>query len=537
VEETPSPANARCVLVVDDEEHVRGALTRSLRREHLSVVSAGSAAEALAFLERADPLPLVVISDLQMPGMDGVAFLGEVRRRWPRVQRVLLTGFADVANLQRAINETEIFRFVSKPWEEAILLTTVHSAFEEISLREENERLLRLSEEQNRELIGLTKELEARVDLRTRQLERAKREWEITFDAIVDPVSIIDLDYRVRRSNRAYAEHAGKDVREVPGQKCHSTLTREHATCKGCPVAAVLAAREAASGEVLDRHQDRTFKVFAFPIFEGEQGEIRNVVCYYRDVTEEKELHQRLVQTEKMAAVGQLAGGVAHEINNPLGGVLAFTQLLMREFPKDGDYYSYLTEIESSALRCKRIVESLLKFSRRSPGTQRLVVDLNEVIRSTVFLVEHQYQLKNVTIEQDLHPELWSVKANANQMSQVFLNLLTNAFGALSKGGGTIRVQSWNDPDRDRVQVSVSDTGKGIPQKDLPKIFEPFFTTKAEGEGTGLGLTVTLDIVQAHGGTIEVESEEGKGACFRVALPAWHAGAGGETPAPEEGRR
>jgi two-component system NtrC family sensor kinase len=449
----------------------------------------------------------------------------------------LLTGFADVADLKRAINETEIFRFVSKPWDEAVLITTVRSAIEEHSLREENERLLRLSEQQNRALTELNKELEARVEVRTRQLERAKREWETTFDAIVDPVSIIDLEYRVRRSNRAYAEHTGQDVREVPGRKCYTTLTKERTTCKGCPVGEVLQTRQAASGEVLDRHQDRNFQVWAFPILEGEEGGIRNVVCYYRDVTEEKELHQRLVQTEKMAAVGQLAGGVAHEINNPLGGVLAFTQLLMREVPKEGEYFSYLTEIESSALRCKRIVESLLKFSRRSPGTERAAVNLNEVIQSTVFLVEHQYQLKNVNIEQNLQLDLGLVKANANQLSQVLLNLLTNAFGALSKGGGTIAVRSWNDLERGLVRVSVTDSGKGIPQKNLPKIFEPFFTTKAEGEGTGLGLTVTLDIVQAHGGTIEVESDEGKGATFTVSLPAWHGSAGGETFTPEEGRR
>jgi two-component system NtrC family sensor kinase len=518
----------RTILVVDDEPSVRAALTRTLRREKLKILSAGSAAEALEILERAEVKPTVVISDLKMPGMDGVTFLGEVRSRWPRVQRVLLTGFADVGALERAINESEIYRFVGKPWEDATLVTTVRSAIEEHSLREENERLMRVVREQNKALGELNKELEDRVEGRTRLLEHAKRDWEITFDSIVDPVSIIDLDFKVRRSNRAYASHADLDVREVPGRKCYAALTRERSNCKGCPVEQAVATRAAASGEVHDRHKDRTFQVWAFPILEAD-GQIQRIVCYYRDVTEERELQQRLLQTEKMAAVGQLAGGVAHEINNPLGGILAFTQILMREIDREDERYSYLNEIESAALRCKRIVESLLKFSRRTPGTERSEVNLNEVVQNTLFLVEHQYQLKNVEIFRDLQDMLWLVKANANQLGQVVLNFLTNAFGAMPRGG-KIWVKTWNDEKEGLVRLSVSDTGKGIPKKHLSKIFEPFFTTKEEG--TGLGLTVTMDIVQAHGGTVEVESEEGKGTTFTVSFPALHPSRAGESATP-----
>jgi two-component system NtrC family sensor kinase len=514
----------KVVLIVDDEADVRRAVERALRRQPWRVVSASSAEEALGILAAHTPTPQVVLSDFMMPEVDGVTFLGEVRKRWPRIQRVLLTGYADVAALERAINEVEVFRFLAKPWDNVVLVTTIRSAFEEYTLRAENERLLMLTQEQNQTLAVLNKGLEARVEERTRLLERAKKDWEATFDSIVDPVAIIDTNYQIRRSNLAYGQHTDVEVRDLPGRTCYSTLIGSEHVCKGCPLQQTLDTHQAAHGEVTEVRRGQIFQVWTFPILESE-SEVGNIVCYYRNVTEEKELQQRLLQTEKMAAVGQLAGGVAHEINNPLAGILAFTQLLMRETPPQGDAYSFLKEIENSALRCKRIVENLLRFSRRSPIADREAVQLNEVIDNTLFLVEHQFQLKNVTIERDLGEDVPVVRANSNQIGQVLLNLLTNAFGAMPRGGRIV-VRTWGDSKAALVGLSVSDDGLGIPPRYLSKIFEPFFTTKADG--TGLGLAVSADIVQAHGGKILVESEEGRGSTFTVMLPALREAAGVE---------
>ena len=509
----------RSVLVVDDEAAVRSAIQRVLRREGWRVLSAASADEGLRLLAETDAPPQVVVSDFRMPGRDGLQFLGDVRRVWPRVQRVLLTGFADIAALERAVNESEIFRYLSKPWDDSVLLTTVRSAYEEWLVREENERLMLLTQEQNQRLAELNRELEGKVEERTAQLGQAKRDWEATFDAIVNPVAIIDTDYGIRRSNLAYARHGELEVTKVRGRRCYEVFAERDAPCEGCPVSSVRASGRSAMAEVRDDPSERVFQVLAYPIFEAgdADGAAAQVVCHYRDVTEEKELAQRLLQAEKLSGIGQLAGGVAHEINNPLAGILAFTQLLMREVPKDGTHWTFLQEIEESALRCKKIVESLLKFARRSPGTERDSVDLNEVLRSTLFLVEHQYQLKNVTIERELAQDLWAVRANGNQLSQVALNLLTNAYGAMPEGGRIV-VRTFNDYERGQVRLSVRDSGRGIAKKNLAKIFEPFFTTKSDG--TGLGLTVTYDIVAAHGGEIVAVSEEGEGAEFVVALPA-----------------
>lgn len=521
----------RTVLIVDDESSVRSAIQRALRREGWRVLVAASADEGLRVLAEATPPPQVVLSDFRMPGRDGLQFLGDVRRDFPRVQRVLLTGFADIAALERAVNESEIFRYLSKPWDDSVLVTTLRSAYEEWLVREENERLLSLTREQNMRLGELNRQLEAKVEERTAQLGQAKRDWEATFDAIVNPVAIIDVDYGVRRSNLAYASHGSVEVTHVPGRRCHELFAGRDTPCEGCPVESVRISGRSAMAEVRDEPRDRVFQVLAYPIHGGaERGEeISQVVCHYRDVTEEKELQQRLLQAEKLSGIGQLAGGVAHEINNPLAGILAFTQLLMREIPKEGTHGSFLKEIEDSALRCKKIVESLLKFARRSAGTEREAVELNEVLRSTMFLVEHQYQLKNVTIDRELSQELWPVRANGNQLSQVALNLLTNAYGAMPEGG-RILVKTENEPERGRVRLSVRDSGRGIPKRNLAKIFEPFFTTKSDG--TGLGLTVTFDIVAAHGGEISVVSEEGQGAEFIVSLPAHpQVGRGVESPA------
>jgi two-component system NtrC family sensor kinase len=512
----------RRVLVVDDEPAVRSAIGRVLRREGFDVTMAANADDGMRALSSADPKPQVVLSDFRMPGMDGLTFLGEVRRNHPGVQRVLVSGYADVNALERAVNESEIFRFLSKPWDDVVLVSTVRSAYEEWRLRVDNERLYSLTQVQNSLLAEQSRTLEATVEERTQQLRLAKRDWEVTFDAIANPVLIVGPDLDVRRSNRAFAEHASLDVRDVVHRRCYSAFAGRDTPCTGCPVAAVRDTGRTAVSEVSVEHPtgERLFQVIAHPLWLGERGgasEPAHFVCHYRDVTDDKEMQQRLLQAEKLSGIGQLAGGVAHEINNPLAGILAFAQLMKRELDPANEHHQFVTEIEQNALRCKRIVESLLKFARRSPGTERSAVDVNEVLAGTLFLVEHQYRLHNVLIERDLARGLWPIRANANHVSQVMLNLLTNAYGAMREGG-RIFVRTWNDEAGGLVRASVRDTGTGIAPKHLRKIFEPFFTTKTEG--TGLGLTVSYDIVQSHGGTMDVRSEEGRGAEFIVSFPA-----------------
>jgi signal transduction histidine kinase len=220
-----------------------------------------------------------------------------------------------------------------------------------------------------------------------------------------------------------------------------------------------------------------------------------------------------------MAAVGQLAGGVAHEINNPLGVILGFSQSLMRTVKADDPVHMPLASIEREAKRCKSLVQDLLTFSRVNK-LERETCDLNEVVSSALTLVAAQTKVQDIELKRNLDEKMPPVRISRNQIQQVLVNLCTNAIDAMPRGG-TLSVSTlFPDEMRgDYVQIRVADTGTGIPKEIVGNIFEPFFTTKEVGKGTGLGLSLVYEIVNKHHGTIDVESEVGQGTTFKVNLP------------------
>jgi len=371
-----------------------------------------------------------------------------------------------------------------------------------------------------KKLQELNQLLEEKVIERTQQLMCAKRTWQATFDAFADPLSIVDKDFTIVRTNLAHASYGGQDIRLMAGQKCHQTLFGRSEQCTNCPVSSTLNTGEVAEGEIVDSSRGRIFRMWSVPMQSNEDAEPGCnpdwAVCHYKDVTEEKALQQKVMQSEKMAAIGTLAGGVAHEINNPLGAILAFTQLGLVEASPDTAVHDFLKEIEESAHRCKRIVADLLDFSRQSKGERR-AVDLQEVCERVVFLCKTQYDHHNVSLVTEYGSNVPLVLADRHQLQQVLINLVSNAYGALCEPG-TIRVATHIEPGV-AVIMAVSDDGPGIDELTQSKLFEPFFTTKPEGEGTGLGLAVSYGIVEEHGGTIEVSSKEGHGSTFEVRLP------------------
>ncbi len=250
-----------------------------------------------------------------------------------------------------------------------------------------------------------------------------------------------------------------------------------------------------------------------------------------------EEIQQHLVQSEKLSAIGQLAAGVAHELNNPLGGILGYAQFTLEKLQKnieEGDapknatkYVKYLQDIETQARRCKTIVQNLLRFSRTSRATDFNDININQIIEDTLTFMEHQLHMNQIDLETELDEDLPLIQGNSSQLQQVLTNLVINAMHA-SPEESKIKVLSRYSPPLGEfsgaVEISIIDEGCGISPENVKKIFEPFFTTKQVGKGTGLGLSVSYGIIKDHGGEIKVESTPGKGSIFIIVLPIQKSG-------------
>lgn len=230
---------------------------------------------------------------------------------------------------------------------------------------------------------------------------------------------------------------------------------------------------------------------------------------------QESRYDQLALQTEKLSALGRMAAGIAHEINNPLAGVLLFSSNLLKKAPEEGPFREGLEIIIQETLRCKAIIQELLEFSRPSEP-KAVLTNVNSVIVRAIHLLENEFRLQHIRVEVNLLKQLPEILIDENQIEQIFVNLLLNAIQAIEEQG-TITIHSYVSPDRKNVAIDVSDTGCGIPPENMSKIFEPFFSTKAKG--TGLGLAVTYGIVQKHGGHVYAFSQPKQGSRFIIELP------------------
>ena len=228
-----------------------------------------------------------------------------------------------------------------------------------------------------------------------------------------------------------------------------------------------------------------------------------------------REMQDSLIQSEKMASLGKMSAGVAHEINNPLTSILINTHLMLEKTEKNHLFQEYLSLIADETIRCTNIVKGLLEFSRQNPP-RKVFTDINEIIKRTLQLLEHQAAFQNIRVIKKLDESLPQIKVDKDKIKQVFWNLMINAAEAMPHGG-TLTLFSQLSGDKKYVEVVFTDTGAGIPQEYLNKLFDPFFTTK--GGGTGLGLAVSYGIIEQHQGKIEVKSEPGKGSVFTISLP------------------
>jgi len=371
----------------------------------------------------------------------------------------------------------------------------------------------------------LSQDLASEVALRTREVESQRNFAGRIIDSLPVGLYVIDRSYLIRAWNRkresgtqgvARDDAVGRDIFEVLDRQPRELLKREFDRVFDTGEIQQVEMESQTSGEA------RYYRITKIPMH-LDDDQISHVITIGEDVTEWRQAQQRLAQTEKLAAVGQLAAGVMHEINNPLATISACGEALALRIDAlaPGDRRAteeYLKIIDTEVQRCRRIVDELLEFSRPKSGRKQ-EVDVNAVIEQTLFLLKHHERFKRMSVARELTESLPRLPADAERLIQAFMALLLNAMDAMNSRG-VLTVRSRLNPERrDELLIEFIDTGIGIPQEELPKIFEPFFTTKPQGRGTGLGLSVCYGIVAEHRGRIAVESQVGVGSNFKVYLP------------------
>ncbi len=371
----------------------------------------------------------------------------------------------------------------------------------------------------------LSQDLASEVALRTHEMEVQRSFAAQIIDSLPVGLYVIDRSYRIRAWNRkretgtqgvSREDAVGREIFDVLDRQPRELLKREFDRVFDTGELQQVEMESQASGET------RYYRITKIPMRQ-DGHDISHVITIGEDITEWRQAQQRLSETEKLAAVGQLAAGVMHEINNPLATILACCEALALRTetlppPDRQPYDEYLKIIDAEVQRCRRIVERLLEFSRPKAGEKKRV-DVNAVVEHTLFLLKHHARFKRLNVARELASGLPAVQADQERLIQSFMALMLNAMDAMDSRG-TLTVRSRMNPERaDEILLEFIDTGTGIKREDLPKIFEPFFTTKPQGRGTGLGLSICYGIIAEHRGRIEVESQVGVGSNFKVYLP------------------
>jgi two-component system NtrC family sensor kinase len=369
--------------------------------------------------------------------------------------------------------------------------------------------------------LALSADFAIEVAAQSREIEEQRRFTGLIIDSLPVGLYVVDREYRIQIWNRQREIGApGLRRDEVVGRQVFEVLTRQPASELRAEFDRVFQ-----TGEVLQAELDvtlggeaRSFRLTKIPMrLDGD--EISHVITIGEDVTDSRRIQGQIMQSEKLAAIGQLAAGVMHEINNPLATISACVAAITGRLERAA-VEEYLEIIDKEVDRCTRIVDGLLDFSRPKGKAKGRVV-LNALVDETLFLMKHHQRFKHLTVARELDMTLPATVGNAEQLTQVLMALMLNAVDAMDdRGKLTVRTAkgpSWAN----EVVVEIEDNGVGIPRAEQSKIFDPFYTTKPPGRGTGLGLSICYGIVEDHHGRIEVESQPGRGSTFRVFLPVY----------------
>ena len=344
-------------------------------------------------------------------------------------------------------------------------------------------------------------------------------------DALPVGLYVVDKEHRIVAWNRkretgtqgvAREDAIGKSVFEVLYRQPKDRLSRELHEVFLTDEIRRFEVESSASGE------RRYYRLTKVPMHVTGTADVTHVITIGEDITEPKRISERILHAEKLAALGQMAAGVMHEINNPLATITASAEAIQEHVQDGTEEAELLSMIETEVDRCKRIARDLLAFSR-PPPSEKGPADIQDTVEDTLKLLQHHDRFKKIRVQREYVYDLPLVWANTERLVQVFVALALNALDAMEDDGELrVRTEVLDSLDQE-IGISFIDTGCGIPQAELSKIFEPFYTSKLPGKGTGLGLSICYGIIQEHGGRIEVDSTIGAGSNFRVVLPAYHA--------------
>lgn len=344
-----------------------------------------------------------------------------------------------------------------------------------------------------------------------RAISQASKEWRSTFDGISEPLTVIDRTYTIVKANKAFARLVDHDIKKLKGRRCYSLLANRRQPCVSCPVGMSMQP-QAGTRIQLQGKTKRDLLVWSYGIRTGLDS---YHFQFYRNVSKETTLASTLIQSEKMAALGKLVGAVAHEINNPLAGILATSQLMLDEAKQgagDASLLDDIEEIRSAAWRSKKIIDDLLGFTSEAKELEE--ANVLDAVRAALAFARSA--MRDISVK--VHSEKVVPRAfvSVNSLQQVLFNLITNAAHAMN-GKGALEIAITGDGECYRIDVR--DNGPGIPAEKLSHIFDPFFTSKQEGMGTGLGLSIVRSLIQKMSARIEVSSTVGKGTEFRIFVP------------------
>ncbi len=345
-----------------------------------------------------------------------------------------------------------------------------------------------------------------------REVLQKKNEWEQTFTAVKDPIFLVDLE-----GNIVQANETAKDFFHLQENNLnlHDVLYGENVPSETIMERCIK--EQNAINEELKLFNKAYCEVYAYPVFH-ERGKVLHIIVYVRDITNKRQYEVQIMQSSKLAAIGEMAAGVAHELNNPLTAILGNSQILLRKEQEDSPTIHLLRDIYECGRRSQNIIRNLLTFSRQDEYLFERC-SINEAIHNVLGMVGYQMEQDQIYVELNLAEQMPLIDGSAQQIEQVIINLMLNAKDALKERESTKQIKIESSQCEEFVYVTVRDNGIGMSDEERGNIFDPFFTTKQVRKGTGLGLSVSLGIAESHQGNIIVESTPGKGSSFTLQLP------------------